>query len=129
MSQRIKDYWLVTTSVDYADGAGAFVVGEIPAKTLVLHSAVLVTTAWTGTSPTLDLGDEDNDDAFVDNADVTEGTAAAYISCAGADAGSTSKHGAYYSAQKNIILTIGGTDLTTGVAYGLLHCLDLSNSV
>jgi hypothetical protein len=31
MAQNPRDYWIVTTIVDYADGAGAQTVGEIPA--------------------------------------------------------------------------------------------------
>ena len=126
MAHNLHDYWIITTDVDYADEAGAFVVGVIPAKTLVLGSAVIVTTAYVGTSPTLDLGDEDDADEFVANAAVTATTAAAYMSM---DGSADKDNGGYYSAAKNIILTLGGTSLTAGVAYGVLHCLDLSDSV
>lgn len=129
MASNVKDYWMVTGDVEYSDGAAAYTVGEIPAGTVVMEAGIVVVTAFAGTSPTLDLGDEDNDDGWTDNADVTEGTAGFYGFRGGSDAGATYKHGKYYSAAKRITLTLGGTSLTAGKAYGLLHCLDVSEVI
>ena len=122
--KRLKPYWLVTDLVSYADEAGVVTVGEIPAQTLIMSSCIVVSTLWTGTSPTLDLGDEDDADQLVDNTDVTATTANAYWGSA-----TDAFEGAWYPAAKRIYLTIGGTSLTAGVAFGVLQCLDLSEYV
>ena len=124
MAENKKPYWLVTDTVDYADEAGVVTVGEIPAQTLVMSSCIVVSTEWAGTSPTLDLGDEDDADEFVDNTDVTATTVNAYWGSA-----TDSYEGAWYPLAKRIYLTIGGTVLTSGVAFGVLQCLDLSEYV
>ena len=124
MGENKKPYYLVTDTVTYADKAGVVTVGEIPAQTLVMSSCIVVSTLWAGISPTLDLGDEDDADEFVANADVTETTANAYFG-----ASTDSFEGAWYPDAKRIYLTIAGTSLTAGVAFGVLQCLDLSEYV
>ncbi|OQB25744.1 MAG: hypothetical protein BWY10_02432 [Chloroflexi bacterium ADurb.Bin180] len=124
--QNLRGYYKVVGPVTYSDGAAAYVVGEIPAKTQVLEQRVIITTAFVGTSPAIDLGDEDDDDCFVGAEEVTEGTIGSYR---GDGDPSDTYLGAYYPAKKNIVMTLGGTDLTAGVAYGILQLLDLSNSV
>lgn len=120
MANNMKPYWLVTDKVSYSDGATTVTVGELPAKTLVISSALVVSTLWVGTSPTVALGDEDTDENFVPEADVTETTAGAYFGTSGAF------EGAWYPAKKNVTITITGTNLSAGVAFGVLQCLDLS---
>jgi len=123
MAENKKPYWLVTDNVTYSDGASTVTVGELPAKTLVVCSSLVVSTLWAGTSPTLALGDEDTDENFVPEADVTETTAGAYVGTSGAF------EGMWYPAAKRITITIGGTSLTAGVAFGVLQCLDLSEYI
>ena len=123
MAENKQPYQLVTSAVSYADGASTVNVGELPAKTLVVGSVLVVSTLWAGTSPTLDLGDEDTAANFVANGQVTETTAGSYMGTANAF------EGAWYPAQKRITITIGGTNLTAGVAFGVLQCLDLSEYI
>ncbi len=124
MPQNLNPYWLVTDSVGFADDGSTVVVGVIPAKTLVVRSCIVVSTGFTADSPLLDLGDEDDEDEFVDNADVTEITAGAYFGAA-----TDAFEGAWYPAQKNITLKVAGGTLLAGVAFGVLQCLDLSIKV
>jgi len=126
MAENLNPYWLVTDTVGFADDDTTVVVGVIPAKTLVMCSCLVLSTLWTDDSNTLDLGDEDNPDVFVDTTDVTIGTAGAYFGDGG-DA--TGFEGAWYPAQKNITIAITGGTLIAGVAFGVLQCLDLSNKV
>ena len=125
MAQNLNPYYMVTDKVDSDDGAGTFTVAEIPAKTLVMCSCVVVSTLWAGTSPTIDLGAGSNADAFVDNTDVTQGTVGAYFGDGG-DA--TSYEGQYYAAKTPVTITIGGTP-SAGECVGVLQCLDLSDVV
>ena len=68
---------------------------------------VIVTTAVTGSSPQINVGDDDDADGYVADANVTEGTPAVY-SGAGAYVSSGAKK--YYSATgKEVKLAIGGT--------------------
>lgn len=88
---------------------------------LVLDALVEITTGFLGTGPTLDVGDEDTADGFLANGNITEGNPGWY----GAD---TAIRGSFlydatkkslrklYEAKKAIQVTIGGTDLTAGVA-------------
>ena len=122
----LHDYWIVTDPVEYSDGAGAYTVGQIPAKTLVMEQRVIIVTAFAGTSPTIDLGDEDYDDCFVGSEESTEATIGAYR---GDGDPSDTYLGAWYPAKKNIVMTLGGTSLTAGKAVGVLHCLDLEDVV
>jgi len=124
MAENLNPYWLVTDAVTFADDDTTVVVGVIPAKTLVMRSCIVVSTGFTDDSPLLDLGDEDDEDEFVDNADVTEITIGAYWGAA-----TDAFEGAWYPAQKNITLKVAGGTLAAGSAFGVLQCLDLSNKV
>jgi len=78
---------------------------KVPAKTLVTHVALEVTTAEGGTL-TLDVGDGDNPDGYLDG--VNGNAAAAYISVAGTDA---FEQGKYYTAADTIdVVTVNAAD-------------------
>lgn len=108
-------------------------VFKIPAGALVMGAMLRVKTAFAGTSPTLDFGDEDGATSFIPNASVTEGTEGWYP--AGAE---ITSYGAYlydgtkkslrkfYPAEKSATVTIGGSALTAGVAEVYLIYFDLN---
>lgn len=78
---------------------------KVPAKTLVTHVALEVTTAEGGTL-TLDVGDGDNPDGYLDG--VNGNATAAYISVAGTDA---FEQGKYYTAADTIdVVTVNAAD-------------------
>jgi hypothetical protein len=78
---------------------------KVPAKTLVTHVALEVTTAEGGTL-TLDVGDGDNPDGYLDG--VNGNATAAYISVAGTDA---FEQGKYYTAADTIdVTTVNAAD-------------------
>jgi len=124
MAKNLNPYWLVTSTVGFADDGSTVVVGTIPASTLVMRSALVVSTAFTDDSTNLDFGDEDDADEFVATADITEITAGAYWGAA-----TDAYEGAWYPAAKNITIKVDGGTLIAGVAFGVLQCLDLSNTV
>lgn len=88
---------------------------------LILDALVEITTKFAGTTPLLDVGDEDTADGFLANTNISQDTLGWY----GAD---TAVRGSFlydatkkslrklYEAKKAIQVTIGGTDLTAGVA-------------
>ena len=126
MAKNLKPYWLITDKVTYADDGTKTTVGEIPAQTLVMSSCIVVHTAFTDDSTTIDMGDEDNDDCFVDSTDATATTIGAYWGDGG---NASSWEGAWYPAAKRITITPSGGTLTAGSAFGVLQCLDLSEYV
>lgn len=79
----------------------------IPAGSVISGVDVIVTTIVSGSSPQINVGDDDDADGFVADANVTEGTAAVY-SGAGAYIATGAKK--YYAATgKEVKLAIGGT--------------------
>jgi len=85
--------------------ADLFEVIKVPAKNLVTHVALEVTTAEGGTL-TLDVGDGDNPDGYLDG--VNGNATAAYISVAGTDA---FEQGKYYTAADTIdVVTVNAAD-------------------
>jgi len=121
--QGLTDYWLMSDKFDYEDGS-AHVIADIPAGTLVIDALCVITTPFAGTSPTVDIGDGDGADDWVDNGDVTEGTAGSYRGTSGNGA-AYSATGKYYTSAGQIKVTIGGTNLSAGEGYALLHCVKL----
>ena len=73
---------------------------KVPAQTLVTHVALEVTTAEGGTL-TVDVGDGDNPDGYIDG--VNANAAAAYITVAGTDA---YEQGRFYTAADTIDIVL-----------------------
>ena len=46
------------------EGLGALDLGTLPAGSIVVGAGVIVTTAWNGTTPILDIGTSDDTDGF-----------------------------------------------------------------
>lgn len=88
---------------DCADQTATTTFASLPAKTVITAVHVTVTTAVTGSSPQINVGDVADADGYVDDGDVTEGTAATYASNA---AYTLPKYQASASAPK---MTPGGT--------------------
>jgi hypothetical protein len=116
---------VVTEQVTYASVA-TNTVYQIPANTLVWRVDLVITTAFAGTTPLVDVGDEDNDDCFVDNTDVTETTAGLYRGDGG-DA--TLYDGKFYSATKRLTIKVAGTSLTAGACHAVVYEIPLDGLV
>jgi hypothetical protein len=93
------------------DAATTAQVLEIPAKTQVLKVWVQIVTALAGGSPSLDIGDGDNTDGWVDTTEITEGTTGTYFGAA-----EYSTTGKYYATADTIDAVVA-TGLTSGKAY------------
>jgi len=118
--------------VSYAN-TSPVTVFKIPAGAYVVSAMINIRTLFAGTSPTVAFGDEDTAEGFIPEASVTEGTAGWYPT-----GGESTSYGAYlydstkkkvfkfYPAEKNAIVTIGGSDLTAGIAEVYLIYFDLN---
>ena len=92
---KLKGHWVRSKQVAYGDGTAAIAVADVPAKTLVTDVLAVISTAFS-TGATIDVGDGDNDDIWVDNTDVTSTSAGSYRGDGGdATAAVTGK---YYSS-------------------------------
>src|SRR5512137_1898333 len=87
---------------------------DVPAKTLVTEVVFLVTEAFTGGTPSIDVGDGDDADGCVDTLDVTEGTIGSYRG--GATNSPLSITGKYYPSADTIDVVLSAA-LTNGTGY------------
>lgn len=120
----------VKKTVNY-DDTSPVTVATLPAGSLILACVVNVSTLFEGTSPTLDIGDAGNDDGFFPAEDLvctsagwkhenvmTEGT---YLYDT-----THKKYFKLYASETAVLATIGGTNLTAGVADVYILYMELS---
>jgi hypothetical protein len=102
------------------------VVMDIPAGTFIpaYGVAIQILTAFAGGTPSLDVGDGDDPDGWVDSLDITEGTEATYTG--GATNSDLADSGKYYAADGQLAVVVSAS-LTAGKAYVLAHLIDMSD--
>ena len=93
----------------------------VPAGTYI-DEAVLIITEGLDTGALLDLGTDGNDDALIDNTDVTEDAAGV------ADSSTTALAGLYFSADDYLRLTVTN-DTTGGAGYVMLKTFNITEMV
>jgi hypothetical protein len=108
-----------TTAVALDIPAGSY----IPPKGV----SVIITTGLDGGTPSIDIGDLDNDDGWVDTTDITETSAGTYSGLA-ANTAAYSDTGRYYASANQITAKIA-TGLTAGAFYVVAQVLDLADPV
>lgn len=94
-----------------------FAAVDVPAGTFVppYGVTVIVTTLLDGGSPSIDVGDGDNTDGWVDTADVTETSTGTY-SGTETNTAAYAVNGRYYASADTIDVVLA-TGLTAGVFY------------
>jgi len=97
------------SSVKYNTTAGA-TIGKLPKGCLAVGGIVEITTAFNGTTPTLNIGLASDADGLVANSSITVGTKGVYVKLPAA----TNVVGA--SGGTNVTATVGGTSVTAGAA-------------
>lgn len=85
-------------------------LGFVPNGATIEKIEVAIRTGFNGASATIDIGNADNDDAYMDATDITEATPGAYVVYPNA----------LMTADTEILITLGGTVGTTGDATVLL---------
>lgn len=102
---------------------------DVPAKTLIppFGVVIVVTTLFAGGTPSIDVGDGDNDDGWIDTADITETTAATYAGTA-ANGAAYEVAGKYYADADTIDAKVA-TGLTSGAAYVWAYMIDVSDVI
>lgn len=123
-AQRMSDFWIISEPLTHASAGSTVNLFEIPAGLWAAEVVLVITAPFTGGTPSIDIGDEDDGDSWIDTLDITEGTAGGYRGTAANSPYSVS--GRYYSAKKNITATLSAS-LVAGAARVLARCVDLAS--
>lgn len=117
---------IVSRAITQADTNTTAEVLTIPAGSWVPPYGVSlqIVEAFAGGTPSIDVGDGDNDDGWIDTTDVTEGTLGTYTGDGG--------HAVYavtgkYYATTDTIDAVVATGLTNGTAYLVVRYWDVNS--
>lgn len=120
--------WVRSRKITKADKNATVPILDIPAKTLIppFGVQIVVTTVFAGGTPSIDIGDGDNDDGWIKTEDITETTAGAY---AGSETNSpTAVTGKYYGDADTLDAKVAD-GLTSGAAYVFAYMIDVSDII
>ena len=123
----ITERWLLSRAITEADTNTTAQVLEVPAKTYVAEVLLLITEAFDGGTPSIDLGDGDDTDGWIDSGAITASTTGTYRGDETAGLIGAYQHGGKYYATTDTIDAVVSASLTDGTAYVLARCLDLGN--
>jgi len=122
--------WVRSRKFTFADKNSTKEVLDVPKNTFIppLGVVVIITTAFSGGTPTIDVGDGDNPDGWVDNTDVTVGTKGAY---AGTETNTAaySGTGRLYSAAETIDVVLPNEAITAGEAYVMAYMINVDDVI
>lgn len=99
---------------------GAYVLAEFSEAVLVKRADLWVETAFGGTSPTLEIGTDTNNDALIDTADYNEEAADAYATNVGSS-NADNPAGLMLADGDSLHATFGGSPNGTGKAVVVLE--------
>lgn len=121
------DEWLLSDAITSADTGTTKAVLDIPAKTMVMEVLLIITTVFAGGTPSLDIGDGDNPDGWIDSTDITETTLGSYK---GTETNTSAylDTGRYYLTADTIDAVVSAS-LTGGNAYVIAHVLKLADDI
>jgi len=114
---------IVSRAITEADTNSTAEVVVIPAGSWIPPYGVSlqIVEAFAGGTPSIDIGDGDDDDGWIDTTEVTEGTLGTYTGVAAA----YSTVGKYYASTDTIDATVA-TGLTNGTAYLVVRYWDMT---
>ncbi len=113
--------WVRSKAIELTSGTIA--VLEIPANTIIPARGVLIdiVTAFSGGTPSIDVGDGTNTDGWIDTTEITEGTEGVYTGYA-----ELAITGKIYTAADTIDVVVS-TGLTAGKAYVFAHLIPVGD--
>ena len=121
--------WVRSRQITSADTGTTVAVLDVPAGTFIPAYGVscIVTTLFAGGSPLIDIGDGDDTDGWIIQADLTATSTGTYTG----DETSTAHYaitGKYYSSADTIDAVVSAA-LTAGEAYVLAYMVDVSDVI
>lgn len=127
-NEKFQDYWVCSEAITAADTNTTKPVIAVPAGSFVNKVVVIVTTAFSGGTPSLDIGDGDDVDGWVDTLDITEaGATGGYPGTVYASE-YVGAGGKYYAAADTIDAVVSAS-LAAGNAYVLAQIIPLAGFV
>jgi hypothetical protein len=123
----ITERWLLSRAITDADTNTTVQALEVPAKTFVAEVLLLITTAFDGGTPSVDVGDGDDADGWIDSGAITAATTGVYRGDETAGMIGAFQLGGKYYATADTIDAVVSASLTAGAARILARCLDLGN--
>lgn len=120
----ITGHWVRSRQISNADTGTTVAIIDVPAGTFIPpHGiAIVVETAFAGGTPSLDIGDGDDPDGWIDTTAITEATPATYADVDAAYAAA----GKYYSAADTIDAVVSAS-LTAGEAYVFAYLIPVAD--
>ena len=119
---------VLSDAITQADTGTTVNAIEIPAGSFIppYGVSIVVVEAFAGGTPSLDVGDEDDPDGWIDSVDITEVTPATY---SGTETNTVNDavNGKYYAAAGKIQVVVSAS-LTDGTAYVVAGYYNLPNS-
>lgn len=106
--------WLRRNISEADEGGGALTMGVLPAKAIVVSAGVIVSTAFNGTSPILDIGTSGDGDGFA--TDLALGTAGNIVW----DELATSND-LYSTSAVTVTCTVSATGNDSTAGYGIVY--------
>jgi hypothetical protein len=118
---------IVSRAITEADANTTVIAVEVPAKHFIPPKGVTVCVVevFAGGTPSLDVGDADDDDGWVDSTEVTETTVGSYSGLAAGTA-HMSDTGKYYPTGGQIKVVVA-TGATGGTAYVIVTMYDFTD--
>ena len=122
----LQGKWVRSREITSADTGSTVAILDVPAGTLIPPHGIciVVTTAFEGGTPSLDIGDGDDTDGWIDTTAITEATAATYADVDAAYAAA----GKYYSAADTIDAVVSAS-LTAGAAYVFANMIPVADVI
>lgn len=114
---------VVSDPITFASTGTTVAAIDVPAKTLVTEVTLIITTALAGGTPSIDVGDGDDADGWVDTTDITETTVGSYRGDP-TNTGSYSDNGRYYLTADTIDVVLSAS-LSAGVCYVVARMIRL----
>lgn len=120
---------VISDAITSSDTNTTVAAVTIPAGSFVkpYGVSVIIDTAFAGGTPSLDVGDGDDTDGWVDSVDITETSTGTY-SGTEANTAAYAQHGKYYSAEDTIDVVVSAS-LTAGNAYVRVEYDDVSDII
>lgn len=125
-SKLYEPYVVVSDPITEANTGATVQAVDVPAGALVTEVVFLVTEAFAGGTPSVDVGDGDDADGWVDTLDITEGTIGSYRG--GATNSPLSVTGKYYPDADTIDAVVSA-GLTDGTGYVVARMIRLDEVV
>jgi len=122
----LRGKWVRSRAITNSDTGTTVAILDVPAGTFIPpHGiAIEVLTAFAGGTPSLDIGDGDDPDGWIDTTAITEATPGTY---ADVDA-ALAVTGKYYASADTIDAVVSAS-LTAGKAYVLVYMLNVKDVI